>query len=106
MGKSGTAEAPPSAPQQDNSMAMIMPMMMQMMESMGTQNMPPVPPPIPAPEIEQAAPVDWASQMEDLGNKAKYDAEAKDRKGRLSTLHTSLTDDDEETEMSTSLLGK
>ncbi len=60
---------------------------------------------LPPPEVVKAAPVDWKKQMEDLGKKAKYDVEGEDRKGRLSTIHSSLTDDDEDTEMNQSLLG-
>ncbi len=102
-GKGGAAPPPEAAPMQDNSAAM-MGMMMQMMGSMGQQQMP-MPQQMPPPLVESTTPVDWESQMEDLGAKAKYDAESKERKGRISTIHSSLTDDDVDTEMKGSLLG-
>ena len=107
-GKGGDTSTPPpvTAAPANNDMAM-MEMMMAMMSSMGSMETPDAPAAIEAPEVETATPIDWASQMEDLGAKAKYDADdaAAERKGRLSTIHSSLTDDDEETEMTTSLLG-
>jgi len=107
MGKSG-GSAPPVPTQDDSGMEMMMGMMEMMGGMMESQNeeviMPDI---IETPEVVQTEAVDWAQQMEDLGNKARYDTEEIDteRKGRLSTIHSSLTDDDEETEMSGSLLG-
>jgi len=105
MGSKGGDSPPPvtRAPAQNDDMGMMM-MMMDMMGSMNTPAAPAAPLP---PEITTTTPIDWAAQMEDLGAKAKYDAAdaADDRKGRLSTIHSSLTDDGEDTEMTTSLLG-
>lgn len=102
MGSKGSAPAPPpiQAPADNSSMLM----MMEMMRGMNQQQ-PMMPQAMPTPEIESSIPVDWKSQMEDLRAKSKFDADAEDRKGRMSTIHSSLTDSDEETEMSTSLLG-
>ena len=106
--KGGDTAAPPpvTAAPANNDMAM-MEMMMAMMSSMGSMETPDAPTPIDAPEVVESTPIDWATQMEDLGAKATYDADdaADERKGRLSTIHSSLTDDDEDTEMTTSLLG-
>jgi len=108
MGSKGSAAPPPVATQSSGMDPAIMEMMMGMMartSALNDQAMMQQPQQLPPPEVVKAAPVDWKSQMEDLGKKAKYDAEGEDRKGRLSTIHSSLTDDDEDTEMNQSLLG-
>ncbi len=109
MGGKGGAVAPPtqSAAAPDNSAMMMgmMEMMMGMMHEPAQEQMNPMME--AAPEVITAEPIDWAAQMEslDASAAAKVEADDAERKGRMSTIHSSLTDDDEETEMTTSLLG-
>ncbi len=107
MGGKGSAAPPPAAPVDNGQDMQMMMQMMQMMAGMAESSPMAPPTPIEGPAVETTSPIDWASQMNDLSSKAKYDvdAEAAERKSRLSTIHSSLTDDDEETEMTSSLLG-
>jgi len=102
-GKGGTAPPPAAVPQ---SSGMDMGAMMGLMQMMMQSNQQPMMPmSVPPPEVATAEPVDWSAQMEELGNKAKAEEAAIERKGRMDTIHSSLTDEDEDTEMNTSLLG-
>lgn len=103
MGGKGSQTAPPQVmPQQSG----VDPgMMMAMFQMMSQMNQPQMPMQVPTPEVEETTPIDWAAQTEELRKKAALDQAAQERKGRVQTIHSSLTDEDEETEMKSSLLG-
>jgi len=109
MGSKGSTTAPPTTTTTTDDSGM-MEMMMMMMSSMAAQEPASVaiPDPIEAPAVVSAEEVDWSAATEELDAQAKadYAEETADDKTRRSTIHSSLTDQDEETEMNTSLLGK
>lgn len=103
---------PAQSPTKDNSAEMLA-MMSAMMEGMNAQmanaaSAIPEAPVLPdAPAIESTPAIDWTEKMDQLRAKtrAEYSAEVSDKKGRMSTIHTSPLLDNDTEEEDTTLLG-
>ena len=109
MGKSaGTAPPVPTLPPEDTTSFPMMMSMLGMMEQMSSQQQQYQPPaPIAPPTVAKTTPIDWEEVSNQQIKKSKADnaiANAK-RKGRRSTIHSSLAEDDTEDSGTTSLLG-